>query len=174
MTKNTLHIFGYVVGICIIFLIKLTVLVVAQDGGGTGDGGDLGDVSEGLAIAGIVLYALSAVVGIAIFLSIRPHFIKFFKKMKLKMKTLIRIHHPLTIATILVWIGHGLPIISSSTEVSSTGLMIPWVTILLYTTGFLFPLMKGFTRRKILRYIHLSLMIIVAIFIGIHVASGDL
>ncbi len=173
MAKHQPRNIGYVAATFFVTVITFTVRVVAQQDGGIGDGG--GEFSEGFAVAGIILFSFAVLTGMLMFLSIRPPFIKLFKKMKLKMKTLKIIHHPLTIISVIVWGLHGLPMIAGrAEEVSPSGLVIGWATIVLLSTGFLFPLMKNFKQRKALRYIHLTLMIIVVIAIGLHLASGEL
>ncbi len=170
MARRKLSLIGSIFGFFIVNLLTTIMYVVAEDGDGT----EIGDFAEGTAIAGIVLFAFAALTGLTIFLSMRPPFMKVFQKMKLKMKTMLYIHHPLTIITIVVWILHGIPFMLTRGEgVLSSGLIIAWVSIVLLVTGFLFPLMKNFKRRRVLRYIHLILMVVVAILIGIHIGSGE-
>jgi hypothetical protein len=166
---SKMFLFGFLVLTFLMFVIQ----AVAQDDNGTG-GEDFGDLSEGFGIAGVVLFALATLTGLVIFLNQRPPFQALFKRWHVKMKIFFKIHHPLTIATIGTWVGHGLVmILSGESELAANGLIIAWVGIPLLVTGLLFPAMKGPVRRKVMRYIHLSLMIIIAILIVVHIAGAD-
>ncbi len=163
---------GSLLGFFLLIFVSFIVQVVAEDGNGGGD--DIGDLAEGSGIAGIVLFALATLTGLVIFLNQRPPFQALFKKWNVKMKFFFKIHHPLTIAAIGTWVGHGLALIfGGHSELAPDGLIIAWVGIAMLVSGLLFPVMKGATRRKVMRYIHLCLMILVAILVGVHLALGD-
>ncbi len=174
MLKKVIKNIGYTSGFCLFLLIAFVIRVVAEEDGGVGDGGEIGDLATGFGIAGIVLFAFATLTGVVIFLNQRPPFQALFKKWKVKMKIFFKIHHPFTIAAIGTWVGHGLALIYGGVgELSSSGLNIAWVAIVLLLSGLLFPTMKGAKKRKVMRYIHLFLMITIAILIIVHLAGGD-
>ncbi len=174
MAKRIINKFGCVLGICFLILIGFVVRVVAQEDGNENEVGDIGDIASGFGIAGIVLFAFAVFTGLVIFLNQRPPFQALFKKWKVKMKIFFKIHHPFTIAAIGTWVGHGLSLIFGGVgELSSSGLNIAWLAIVLLLSGLLFPAMKGAKKRKVTRYIHLFLMITIVILIIVHLAGGD-
>jgi hypothetical protein len=163
----------YLIGFLILTFLAFVIQVVAQDSDGAG-GVDFSDLVGGFGIAGVVLFALATFTGLVIFLNQRPPFQALFKHWNVKMKIFFKIHHPLTIATIGTWVGHGLVLIfSGAPELSSSGLVIVGVGIVMLLSGLLFPPMKGAARRKVMRYFHLSLMIIIAILVVVHIGIGD-
>lgn len=153
--------------------IAFICLGIADDGENESE---IGDLAEALGTAGIIFFILSTITGLIIFLNQRKPFTEFFKKMKLKIKYIFKIHHPLTIIAISCWLIHGIVIfLAGSEDFGNSAVLIGWAGVislgLLGITGILFPRIKG--ARIYLRYIHLILMFFAAIFLIIHAVLVD-
>ncbi|HUY01119.1 MAG TPA: hypothetical protein VMV49_16285 [Candidatus Deferrimicrobium sp.] len=160
-------IFAWVVG-----MMFNVIRVMAEDGAGEAE-----DLVIGLGVAGAVLFGLSAVVGFIIFLNLKKPFNEMFRKINLKVRYFYKIHHPLTIAALVLSGLHSIFIAQSGEgESGDFGIQSGWLAlglmIALTVTGILFSFVHG-KKRNFLRYPHLTLMVLVVIYIIIHGISME-
>jgi DMSO/TMAO reductase YedYZ heme-binding membrane subunit len=152
------------------FVISLTQIITSQ--------AFLGEIeyegedsAEGLGIAAIIFFVVALIAGIIIFIVQQKPVQKYMKEkqIKLPMKFIWKMHHPLTLIAFVCGLLHALIMFTSGEN--EDGETVGWIAFIimsiLMVSGFFFKYLKG-SKRMVLRVIHFILMITVGIFIGIH------
>jgi hypothetical protein len=169
ITVATSSVLGTLLFFCLMIFSR------AEDGVNGGGGEfEISNLAEALAVGGIVTFALGAFVGLLVFFNQKKGVHELMNELGIQVKYAYKIHHPITLLSLLLWVLHGIVVTSSGVVTGMVGIeFIGWAAVvclfLLCLTGFFFKIAKDF--RPKLRIIHLLLMILTAIFLGIHAAT---
>jgi len=169
MKFKFLSIFGLIFNILLFFIFQ----VKADDGGGT----EVGDLAAAMGAIGFILFGFSVMAGFVIFLYRIKSVREAFQRSHFEMKYMYKGHHYTSLALIIVLVIHLISVLNGGYgEIGNTTCIIAYITLfvlgLIALTGFLFRKIHG-VPRDILRGIHLTLMVTIAILLGIHVSMFD-
>jgi hypothetical protein len=169
MKYKFLSILGLIFNISLFFIFQ----VRADDGGGL----ELEGLAPAMGILGFVLFVFSVAAGFIIFLNRFKGIRTAYQRGHFELKWIYRSHHYVSLATLVVLAIHLLIVLNAgyggsggfSCFMAYIGL---GVLGLIALTGLVFRKVQGIPK-DILRGIHLTLMVIIAVFLGTHVMTFE-
>ena len=169
MKYKFLSILGIIFSIMLFFIST----VKAEDGGEFEAEG----LAAALGITGFILFGFTIMAGFVIFLNRFEKVREGFRKNHFELKYFYKGHHYISLATFSVLIIHLIYVLYGGYGATEDFVcLIAYYTLialgLIAITGFLFRKVQG-VKKDVLRGIHLTLMIIIAIFLGIHATMFD-
>jgi hypothetical protein len=170
MKYKFLSLLGLIFNLSVFFIFQ----VKADDGGGEGG---LEGLAPAMGILGFVLFGFSVGAGFIIFLNRFKGIREAFQRNHFPLKYIYKSHHYISSATLVILVIHLLIVWNAGYGLSGGfTCFMAYIGLgvlgLIALTGLLFRKVQGIPK-DILRGIHLTLMVIIAVFLGTHVMTFE-
>jgi len=158
-------------------IFNLTIFFIFQVKADAGRDSELEGLAPAMGILGFILFGFSLMAGFIIFLNRFKGIREAFQRNHFQLKYIYKSHHYASLATMAILVTHLFIVLNAGYGVlGGFTCFMAYIGLgvvgLIAFTGFLFRKVQGIPK-DILRGIHLTLMVIIAIFLGIHTMAFE-